>query len=73
VAEGCPPSPLIERLLWRKFLANEGKILKPRILHHASIVIPPEQTLRIRLRAAATDPQRTLNISINSRYHANSV
>ena len=54
---GCAP----ERLLWRKFLVIEGKILKPRILHHASVVISLEQTLRILSPAAITDPIETLD------------
>jgi hypothetical protein len=59
-AEGRRPGSAYERLLWRKFLVIEGKIFKPRVLHHASVVISPEQTLRIMSPASITDPTETL-------------
>jgi len=56
MAEDCLLTHLFERLLWRKFLIIEGQILKPRILHYASVVVSTERTLKKLQWAAATDP-----------------
>jgi hypothetical protein len=50
-------------LLWRNFPVIEGKIFKPRVLHHASVVICPEQTLKNDWPAAETDPKLTYDQS----------
>jgi hypothetical protein len=65
MADCRSPGNVFQCQLWRNFPVLEGKILKPRVLHHASVVIPPEQTLRIRLPAAATDPKPTLGTEIS--------
>ena len=57
-AELGSPGNVFQCQLWRNFLVLEGKILKPWILHHVSVVMSPEQTLRILSPAAITDPNR---------------
>ncbi len=56
-----------KRLLWRKFLVNEGKNLKPRILHHASVVMSPEQWDGLLLTLLASMCQTEIDISVNEK------
>jgi hypothetical protein len=61
MAEDCLLAQPVERLLWRKFLDMEGKILNLQILQRPTLINSPEQTLRMLSPAAETDPKKTLN------------
>jgi hypothetical protein len=60
MAELRSPGNIFQCQLWRNPLVLEGKILKPWILHHVSVVMSSERTLRILSPAAITDPFETL-------------